>query len=160
MLWLPISPLSHYSLLCPFKTQVATTLNHFPLPPPPPPKTHTLSKMFATQLPPTCFPFNCALFACEACYMLTEKHFFLFLFFFFLMPFSGVGFFLFTYGSFRHLVGLLGRGIRPVPRPLSTQDNTTQTHIHAPSRIRTCDPDVRAAEDTNCLRPRGHWDRP
>jgi hypothetical protein len=49
-----------------------------------------------------------------------------FFFLVFLMPFSGVGFFLFTYGSFRHLVGLLGRGISPAPRPLPTQDNTTQ----------------------------------
>jgi hypothetical protein len=32
--------------------------------------------------------------------------------------------FFFTYGSFRHLVGLLGRGISPAPRPLPTQDNT------------------------------------
>jgi hypothetical protein len=41
------------------------------------------------------------------------------------------------------------------------QHNTekTRTHIHAPSRIRTCDPNVRAAEDSKCLRQRGHWDR-
>jgi hypothetical protein len=26
-------------------------------------------------------------------------------------------------------------------------------------RIRTCDPSVRAAEDSTCLRPRGHWDQ-
>jgi hypothetical protein len=51
--------------------------------------------------------------------------FFLF-FLIFLMPFSGVGFFYFTYGSFRHLVGLLGWGISPAPKPLPTQDNTTQ----------------------------------
>jgi hypothetical protein len=51
-------------------------------------------------------------------------------FLFFLMPFSGVGFFLFTYGSFRHLVGLLGWGISPAPGPLPTQDNTTQKHRH------------------------------
>jgi hypothetical protein len=44
---------------------------------------------------------------------------------FFFMPFSGVGFFLFTYESFRHLVGLLGRGISPAPSPLPTQGNTT-----------------------------------
>jgi hypothetical protein len=38
----------------------------------------------------------------------------------------------FTYGSLRYLVGLLGRGISPAPRPLPTQDNTTQrnTDIH------------------------------
>jgi hypothetical protein len=45
---------------------------------------------------------------------------------FFRMPSSGVGFFLFTYGFFRHLVGLLERGISPAPRPLLTQDNTTR----------------------------------
>jgi hypothetical protein len=45
---------------------------------------------------------------------------------FFLMPFSGIGISFFTYGSLRHLVGLLGQGISPVPRPLPTQDNTTQ----------------------------------
>jgi hypothetical protein len=65
-------------------------------------------------------------------------------FLFFFMSFSGVGFFFFTYGSFIHLVGLLGR------------HRETQTHIHAPSRIRNCDPNVRAAEDSTCLRPRGH----
>jgi hypothetical protein len=77
--------------------------------------------------------------------------------------FWGVGFFFFTYGSFRHLVGLLGRGISPALRPLpthrKTQHRQTQTHIHAPSKIRTCDPNVRAAEDSTCLRSRGHWDR-
>jgi hypothetical protein len=36
----------------------------------------------------------------------------------------------FTYGSFRHLIGLLGRGISPAPRPLPTQDNTTQRNTH------------------------------
>jgi hypothetical protein len=43
----------------------------------------------------------------------------------FLMPFKALEF-LFTYGSIRHLVGLLGQGISPAPRPLPTQDNTTQ----------------------------------
>jgi len=33
----------------------------------------------------------------------------------------------------------------------------TQTHIHAPSRIRTCYPNVQAAEDSTCIRPRGHY---
>jgi hypothetical protein len=42
------------------------------------------------------------------------------------MPFSGVGISFFTYGSLRHLVGHLGWGISPAPRPLPTQDNTTQ----------------------------------
>jgi hypothetical protein len=81
----------------------------------------------------------------------------------FLMPFQAKEF-LFTYGSFRHLVGLLGWGISPAPRPLpthrTTQHRETQTHINAPRRIRTCDPNVRAAEDWTCLRPRGYWDRP
>jgi hypothetical protein len=40
--------------------------------------------------------------------------------------FQASGFFFFTYGSFRHLVGLLGWGISPSPRPLPTEDNTTQ----------------------------------
>jgi hypothetical protein len=54
-------------------------------------------------------------------------------------------------------------GDQPDARPLPTQDNTTQkktrTHTHSPSRIRSCDPNVRTAEDSTCLRPRGHWDR-
>jgi hypothetical protein len=44
----------------------------------------------------------------------------------FSLCFFQVSEFLFTYGSLRHLVGLLGRGISPTPRPLPTQDNTTQ----------------------------------
>jgi hypothetical protein len=35
-------------------------------------------------------------------------------------------FFFLLMDPFRHLVGLLGRGISPEPRPLPTQDNTTQ----------------------------------
>jgi hypothetical protein len=59
-------------------------------------------------------------------------------------------------------------GDQPDARPLPTQDNTRQhntaqhrktpTHIHASSGIRTRDPNVRAAEDSACSRPRGHWD--
>jgi hypothetical protein len=81
-------------------------------------------------------------------------------FLFFLMFFLRCRIFVFTYGSFRHLVGLLGRGISPAPRPLPTHDNTTQrnTHIHAPSRTRTCDPNVRAAEDST-YRPESHTHR-
>jgi hypothetical protein len=45
-------------------------------------------------------------------------HYLIFFFLIFLMPFSGVGFFLFTYGSFIYLVGLLGWGISPAPRPI------------------------------------------
>jgi hypothetical protein len=65
-------------------------------------------------------------------------------------------------GSIRHLVGLLSGGISPVQGLYlhrTTQHRNTQTHIHAPRRIRTCDPNVRAAEESTCLRPRGHWDR-
>jgi hypothetical protein len=69
----------------------------------------------------------------------------------------------FTYESMRQLVGLLGRVIGPTQGLYlhrTTQHRETQTHIHAPSRIRTCDLNIRAAEDSTCLRPRGHWDRP
>jgi hypothetical protein len=41
----------------------------------------------------------------------------------------------------------------------TTQHRETQTHIHAPSRIQTCDPNIRATEDSTCLRPLGYWDR-
>jgi hypothetical protein len=45
----------------------------------------------------------------------------------FLMPFSGVGFSFYLW----HLVGLLGWGISPAPRPLPTQDNTnTENRRH------------------------------
>jgi len=54
-------------------------------------------------------------------------------------------------------------GDQPEARPLPTQEqhNTekTRTHIHTPSRIRTCNPKVRVAKDSMCLRPRGHWDQ-
>jgi hypothetical protein len=50
-------------------------------------------------------------------------------------------------------------GDQPVARPLPTQENTTRTYIHASSGIQTHDPSVRAAEDSSCLRLRGHWDR-
>jgi hypothetical protein len=63
-------------------------------------------------------------------------------------------------GSIRHLIGLLGGGggISPAQGLYlhrTTQHRTTQTNIHAPSRIRTYDPNVRAAEDSTCLRPLG-----
>jgi hypothetical protein len=38
---------------------------------------------------------------------------------------------------------------RPLPTHRTTQHRNTQTHIHAPSRIRTCDLNV----DSTCLRP-------
>jgi len=65
-------------------------------------------------------------------------------------------------GSIRHLVGLLGRGISPAQGLYlhgTTQHRKTQANIHAPSRIRTYDPNVRAAEESTCLRPCGHWDQ-
>jgi hypothetical protein len=65
-------------------------------------------------------------------------------------------------GSIRHLVGCLGGGISPAQGLYlhrTTQHRKTQTNIHAPSSIRTCDPNVRAAEDSTWLRPFGHWDR-
>jgi hypothetical protein len=34
------------------------------------------------------------------------------------------------------------------------------TDIHASSGIRTHEPSVRAGEDSSCLKPRGHRDRP
>jgi hypothetical protein len=61
----------------------------------------------------------------------------------------------------RQLVGLLGRVISPVARPLPTQDNTNteekRTDIHASSGIRTHDSSVCAGEDTDyfCLKDIG-----
>jgi hypothetical protein len=60
------------------------------------------------------------------------------------------------------LVGLLGRVIGPTQglyRHRTTQHRNTRTQIHAPRRIRTCDPNVRAVLDSTCLRPLSHWDR-
>jgi hypothetical protein len=65
-------------------------------------------------------------------------------------------------GSIRHLVGFLGWGISPVQGLYphrTTQHRKTQTNIHALSRIRTCDPNVWAAEDSTCPRPLSHWDQ-
>jgi hypothetical protein len=62
----------------------------------------------------------------------------------------------------RHLVGLLGWGISPTQglyRHRTTQHRNTRTHIHAPSRIRTCDPNVQAVVDSTCPRLLSHWDR-
>jgi hypothetical protein len=64
--------------------------------------------------------------------------------------------------SIRHLIGLPGGGISPEQGTYlhrTTQHRKTQTHIHAPRRIRNCDPTVRAAEDSTWLRPLGYWDR-
>jgi hypothetical protein len=46
------------------------------------------------------------------------------------MTFLGVGFFFLLMDPFRHLVGLLGWGISPAPRPLPTEDNTIQKRRH------------------------------
>jgi hypothetical protein len=57
-----------------------------------------------------------------------------FFFLIFLMPFSGVGFSLLLIDPFRHLVGLLGRGISPAPRPvvwcLHTGQHNTEKRRH------------------------------
>jgi hypothetical protein len=42
---------------------------------------------------------------------------------------------------------------RPLQTHRTTQHRNTQTHIHAPSRIRTCDLNVQAVVDSTCLRP-------
>jgi len=60
---------------------------------------------------------------------------------------------------FRHLVGLLGKGISPTQGLYlhrTTQDRKMWTHVHDPSRIWTCDPSVWVVEDSMCLRPHGH----
>jgi hypothetical protein len=70
------------------------------------------------------------------------------------------GFYLWMY---RQLVGHLGRVISPTQGLYlhrTTQHRETQTHIHAPSRIRTWDLIIRETEDSTCLRPLGYWDRP
>jgi hypothetical protein len=62
-------------------------------------------------------------------------------------------------------VGLLGRVISPSQGLyLYTGQHkhrlNAHTNIHASSRIRTYDPNVRASEDSSCLRPLGCRDRP
>jgi hypothetical protein len=49
---------------------------------------------------------------------------------------------------------------RPLPKHRTTQPQNKRTDIHALSGIRTHNPSVRASEDSSCLRPRGHRDRP
>jgi hypothetical protein len=52
-------------------------------------------------------------------------------------------------------------GDQPVAKLLPTHSTTqTHTHIHASSGIQTHDRSVRASEDSSCLRPRHHCDRP
>jgi len=47
---------------------------------------------------------------------------------------------------------------RPLPTHRTTQHREMQTHIHAPSRIWTCDLNIQATEDSTCLRLLGYWD--
>jgi hypothetical protein len=65
--------------------------------------------------------------------------------------------------NLRQLFGLLGRVVGPTQGLyLHTGQHKhikTQTHIHAPRMIRTCDLNIRATEDSTCLRPFGYWDR-
>jgi hypothetical protein len=63
-------------------------------------------------------------------------------------------------GSIRHLVGLLGGGISPAQGlylQRTTQHRKTQTNIHTPSRIRTCDPNVRAGKTRAKFDDQGNW---
>jgi len=63
---------------------------------------------------------------------------------------------------FGQFVGLLGRGIGPTQSLYlhrTTQHRRTRTHLHASSGIRIHYSVVRAAEDSTCPRPLGHWDR-
>jgi hypothetical protein len=57
-----------------------------------------------------------------------------------------------NYGSYRQLVGLLGRVISPVARPLPTRQ-------HKQNKLRQTDmPRVGFEHTISCLRPRGHCD--
>jgi hypothetical protein len=49
---------------------------------------------------------------------------------------------------------------RPLPIHRTIQTQNKHTDIHALSGIRTHNPSVRANEDSSCLRPRRHCDRP
>jgi hypothetical protein len=52
-------------------------------------------------------------------------------------------------------------GDQPAARPLPTQDkHRINTGVHALSGIRIHDPSVPEGEESSCLRPRGHCDRP
>jgi hypothetical protein len=55
---------------------------------------------------------------------------------------------------FGHFVGLLGRGISPTQGHYlhrTTQHRKTWTYIHAPSRIRTSDPNVERPKTVHAL---------
>jgi hypothetical protein len=47
---------------------------------------------------------------------------------------------------------------RPLPKHRTTQHRNTQTHIHAPGRIRTCDLNVQVVVDSTCLRLLSYWE--
>jgi hypothetical protein len=49
---------------------------------------------------------------------------------------------------------------QPIARPLHTHRINAHKNIHALREIRTQDSSVPANEDSSCLRPRGHCDRP
>jgi hypothetical protein len=61
----------------------------------------------------------------------------------------------------RHFVGFLGWGISPTQGIYRnrTQHRNTQTHVHAPSRTRTCYLNVQAVVDSTSLRPLRYWER-
>jgi hypothetical protein len=62
---------------------------------------------------------------------------------------------------FTQTVGQRGRVARPLPAHKTTQtQNKAHIDVHAMSGIRTHDPRVRGREDSSCLRPCGHCDRP
>jgi hypothetical protein len=48
---------------------------------------------------------------------------------------------------------------RPLPKHRTTQHRKMQTHIHAQSRIWTCNLNIQAVVDSTCLRLLGYWDR-
>jgi hypothetical protein len=53
--------------------------------------------------------------------------------------------------------------VRPLPKHRTTQTQNKPIHtpnIHAPSGIRTHDPNIRASEDSTCIRPRCYYDWP
>jgi hypothetical protein len=75
-------------------------------------------------------------------------------------PLFGPGLFFSVVILFAHTVGLcLDEWSGHRKAATYTQDNIN-TDIHALSGIRTHDPSVQAREDSLCIRPHGHCDRP
>jgi hypothetical protein len=66
----------------------------------------------------------------------------------------------FSFLIVRQSVGLLWWGISPSQGRYLPQKHRVNANIHALSGIRNHYPSVRAGEDSLCLRPRGHCDRP